>query len=183
MFAAEETKKVKTVKKITSVRLKNIALYYLKRFDTTKAALRQVLMKRVNEYAYYNPGYDKTEAIGWVENIISDFERYGYLDDKRFAENRCRDYIAAGKAKRYIIGKLKEKGVSEDIIEQCFAEQEYSAFDAALKLAKKKRIAGFRKDETERKEMRQKDMGVLVRAGFDYDTVAAVMDYRPEEDC
>ena len=31
-------------------------------------------MKRVNEYAYYNPGYDKTEAIGWVEDIISDFE-------------------------------------------------------------------------------------------------------------
>ena len=44
MFAAEETKKVKTVKKITPVRLKNIALYYLKRFDTTKAALRQVLL-------------------------------------------------------------------------------------------------------------------------------------------
>ena len=182
MFAAEEVKKVKTVKKITPVRLKNIALYYLKRYDTTKAALRQVLMKRVNEYAYYNPEYDKSDAVGWIEDIISDFERYGYLDDRRFAENRCRDYIAAGKAKRYIVGKLKEKGVNEDIIERCFAEQEYNAFDVALKLAKKKKIAAFRKNAGEWREMRQKDMAVLVRAGFDYDTVAAVVDYEPAEE-
>lgn len=182
MFAAEEVKKVKTVKKITPVRLRNIALYYLKRYDTTKAALRQVLMKRVNEYAYYNPECDKSEAVSWIEDIISDFERYGYLDDRRFAENRCRDYIAAGKAKRYIVGKLKEKGVSDDVIERCFAEQEYNAFDAALKLAKKKKIAAFRKEERERREMRQKDMAVLVRAGFDYDTVTAVVDYEPAEE-
>ncbi len=182
MFAAEEVKKVKTVKKITPVRLRNIALYYLKRYDTTKAALRQVLMKRVNEYAYYNPECDKSEAVSWIEDIISDFERYGYLDDMRFAENRCRDYIAAGKAKCYIVGKLKEKGVSDDVIERCFAEQEYNAFDAALKLAKKKKIAAFRKDEGERREMRQKDMAVLVRAGFDYDTVTAVVDYEPAEE-
>ncbi len=48
------------------------------------------------------------------------------------------------------------------------AEQEYNPEELALKLAKKKKIGPFLRDETARKEYRQKDLAVLVRAGFDY---------------
>ena len=48
---------------------------------------------------------------------------------------------------------------------------------AALKLAKKKHIGPFRKDEEARFENRQKDMGTLVRAGFSYDVVQRVVGY------
>ena len=44
----------KLPKKITPVRLKNIALYYLKRFETTQAGLRAVLKRRVDAYWYYD---------------------------------------------------------------------------------------------------------------------------------
>ena len=182
MSDGEENKKIKKPKKITPVRLKNIALYYLKRFDTTKYALRQVLLKRVKEYAFYNPDYDASSAYAWIDDILNDFERYGYVDDARFVENKCRDYLAQGKSQKYILMKLRQKGVSEEVIKRCLNEQEYSPFEAALLLARKKKIACFRKDETQRKEMRQKDMGTLVRAGFDYDTVVRVLDYEPEEE-
>lgn len=183
MFAEEEIKKKeKVVKKITPQRLKNIALYYLKRFETTASSLRQVLVKRINEYAYYNPGYDKSEAMGWVENIISDFERYGYVNDGRFAELKCRDYIAAGKPRRYIENKLREKGVSAEIIGKCFEEQEYDPLETALLFARKKRIGPFRQDEEQRRDMKQKDMGTLVRAGFDYDIVITVLDYEAADE-
>lgn len=49
--------------------------------------------------------------------------------------------------------------------------------EAALKLAKKKHIGPFRKDEEARFENRQKDMGTLVRAGFSYDVVQRVVGY------
>ena len=104
----DEVKKIqrRPAKKITKLRLKNIGLYYLERFESSVGNLRQVLMRRVNDYAYQNPGYDTSEALGWIEELLADFERYGYLNDNRFAELKIRDYLAAGKSARYIKGKL-----------------------------------------------------------------------------
>lgn len=174
----EETEKVavkRPLRKITKQRLKNIALYYLKRFESSVENLRKVLMRRVNDYAYSNPDFNKTEACEWIEEILSDFEQHQYINDNRYAEIKIRDYLSAGKAERYIRGKLKEKGIEESLVDSILAEQEYSPFENALRLAKKKRIGPYREGEELRKEFRQKDMGTLVRAGFDYDVVTEVL--------
>ncbi len=49
----DEVKKIqrRPAKKITKLRLKNIGLYYLERFESSVDNLRQVLMRRVNDYA------------------------------------------------------------------------------------------------------------------------------------
>lgn len=182
MFDEEDKpKKIKVLKKITKQRLKNIALYYLKRYESSVENLRQVLKRRVNDYAYQNKEFDKSEAYGWIEEIVSDFEGYGYVNDERFIEIRVRDYINAGKSTRYIRGKLREKGISEELAGSVLENQEYDEFETALKLARKKHIGPFRVDEEIRFENRQKDMGTLVRAGFNYDIVLQVLDYQPEE--
>lgn len=176
MFEDEDRpKKAKVLKKITKQRLKNIALYYLKRYETSVENLRQVLKKRVNDYVYRVPEFDKNEAYVWIDEIVSDFESYGYVNDERFAEMRVRGYIAAGKSQRYIQGKLREKGIDENLVDTMLDTQEYDAFEIALKLAQKKHIGPYRMEEL-RAEFRQKDMGTLVRAGFDYDTVQKIMD-------
>lgn len=170
-------KKVKVLRKITPQRLKNIALYYLKRFESSVANLRSVLQRRVNDYAYQNKEFDRGEAYQWIENILADFQRYGYLNDSRYAEIKIKDYMSAGKSVRYIKGKMREKGIDEEILSALLEDQEYDEFEAALKLAKKKHIGPFRKDEEARFENRQKDMGTLVRAGFSYDVVQRVVGY------
>lgn len=175
MFDEEEKPhKVKVLKKITKQRLKNITLYYLKRFETSAANMRWVLQKRVNDYAYQNKEFDRAEAYGWIEEIIKDFEGFGYINDARFAEMRIRDYISAGKSVRYIQGKLREKGIDSETVERLMDEQEYDEFETALKLAKKKRIGPFRGSEEMRREFRQKDMAVLARAGFSYDVAEKI---------
>ena len=68
----EQPRKPKALRKITKQRLKNIGLYYLKRFESSEDNLRQVLRRRVNDYAYYNPDFNKTEAYGWIEEVLSD---------------------------------------------------------------------------------------------------------------
>lgn len=167
-------------KKITPQRLKNIALYYLKRFDSSVENLRQVLRRRVKTYAKTNPEFDIHNANDWIEKILEDFVRIGYLDDYRFAEMKIRGYLAAGKPERYIVPKLKQKGISERTISEIMQNQEYDAFQMALKLAEKKKIGPYRTPET-RREFRQKDMGTLVRAGFDYDVVTDVLNYEISE--
>ena len=170
-------KKVKVLRKITPQRLKNIALYYLKRFESSVANLRSVLQRRVNDYAYQNKEFDRGEAYQWIEDILADFQRYGYLNARRYAEIKIKDYMSAGKSVRYIKGKMREKGIDEEILSALLEDQEYDEFEAALKLAKKKHIGPFRTDEEARFENRQKDMGMLVRAGFSYDVVQRVVGY------
>ena len=117
--------KRKMLKKITPQRLRNIALYYLKRFETSTKNLRDVLRSRVDKYAYQNKDFDKMEAYKWVDELVDDFVRLKYVDDKRFADIRVRGYLAAGKSPRYILGKLKEKGIFEATAEEILLELEY----------------------------------------------------------
>ena len=168
--------KIKAPKKITKQRLKNIALYYLERFESSVDNLRQVLRRRVNDYAFSNPDFDKSEALIWIEEILSDCERYGYISDTRFAELKIKDYLAAGKSARYIKLKLLQKGIEEALIENLLQEQEYDPEALALNLAKKKKIGPFRPSEEARREFRQKDLATLVRAGFDYDVAQRVLE-------
>lgn len=172
----------KPTKKITPQRLKNIGLYYLKRFESSVENLRAVLKKRVNAYARENPDFNKQEAFDWIEDILAEFERLHYLDDGRFTEIKVRSYLAAGKPARYIKNKLREKGIDESLIDAVFQEQEYNPLEMALTLAKRKKIGPFRADEEQRRLCRQKDMGTLIRAGFDYDVVCEVLGYQPEEE-
>ena len=170
----EESKKQRLPKKITQQRLKNIALYYLKRFDSSVENLRQVLQRRVYDYAYHNPEWSKDEAFNWIEEILADFQRYGYLDDERYAEIKIKNYVAAGKSARYIAGKLKQKGVVESVVQDLLEAQSYDAFATAMHFAQKKKIGPFRTVEN-REAFKQKDMAALLRAGFDYDTVLQVL--------
>ena len=62
----------KIPKKITQQRLKNIALYYLKRFETTEYKLRSVLKRRVDDYAYFDKDFDKNMAYCWIDELVRD---------------------------------------------------------------------------------------------------------------
>ncbi|MBR1601755.1 MAG: regulatory protein RecX [Alphaproteobacteria bacterium] len=172
--------KHKSQKKITPQRLKNIGLYYLKRFESSVENLRTVLYRRIEAYAHENPEWKKEEAYQWVENILSEFENLHYLDDSRYAEIKVRNYLNAGKPARYIVTKLKAKGISSEKIFDVLNEQQYNPFEMALKLAKRKKIGPYRLTEI-RRESKQKDMATLIRAGFDYDIVCEVLNYQPDD--
>ena len=171
----EQLKSKRPIKKITPQRLKNIGLYYLKRFESSVENLRLVLQKRVNQYAKTNPEFDKQEAYQWVENILEEFEKLHYLDDERFTEIKVRQYLSTGKPARYIQNKLREKGIANAQIDEMLDDFGYNPQEMALKLAKRKKIGPFRPDEESRKLNRQKDMASLIRAGFDYDVVSEIM--------
>lgn len=161
--------KKKILKKITKQRLKNIALYYLKRFESSVDNLRQVLKRRTNDYAYQNPEFNKDEAYAWIEELLADFQKLKYIDDNRYAELKIRSYLNAGKPVRYIKIKMQQKGINESIINNILSEQSFNPLEMALNLAKKKKIGPYRKSEEARKTNRQKDLATLVRAGFDFD--------------
>jgi len=180
-LSLNQSSRRKPQKKITPQRLKNIGLYYLKRFETSVENLRAVLRRRIDAYARENPEWNRYEAYQWAEDVLAEFERLHYLDDNRYAELKVRNYLNAGKPARYIQNKLRAKGIDVAQIESVLSEEEYDPLKMALKFAERKKIGPYRSAEN-RCEFRQKDMGTLVRAGFDYDVVCEVLNYELAEE-
>lgn len=172
---SEKTNK-RTPKVPTKARLNNIALYYLERFETSKDNLRNVLRRRIDKYAFFDKEYNKEQAYLWADEVVEECEKKKFVCDERFAEFKINSYLRAGKPKRYIEQKLKQKGIDEKIVSKIFDESEYDEFEVAFNFAKKKKIGPFRKDEKIRDEFYQKDLGTLVRAGFSFDIAKDVLD-------
>lgn len=174
MFNAKTKKS--TPKKPTKARLRNIALYYLERFETSEENLRTVLRRRIDKYAFFDKEYNPTEAYTWADEVVEECTKQNFVNDERFAGFKINSYLNAGKPRRYIEQKLKAKGIDEQTISHLFENVEYSEFETALNFAHKKKIGRFRPDEETRLANRQKDLGTLVRAGFDFDIAKRVLD-------
>ena len=68
MFTSK-TKKSKP-KIPTKARLRNIALYYLERFESSEDNLRAVLRRRIDKYAFFDKEYNPEQAYLWVDEIV-----------------------------------------------------------------------------------------------------------------
>lgn len=178
MFSEKTNKR--TPKIPTKTRLKNIALYYLERFETSKENLRSVLRRRIDKYAFFDKDYNKEQAYLWADEIVEECCNKNFVSDERFAEFKISAYLRTGKPKRYIEQKLKQKGIDNKTIEKVFDNTEYNEHEVALSFAKKKKIGIFRKDLDKRKEFYQKDLATLVRAGFSFDIAKDILDSSEE---
>lgn len=99
-----------------------------------------------------------------VEAVIKDMERYGYIDDLRFAE----EFIASRKMRGYglirVRYELQQSGVDEEIIERLIAEK----FDQDEDLARVEVLIGKRVPEGACLDQRslQREAAFLKRRGF-----------------
>lgn len=111
-----------------------------------------------------------------IEEVIADFRRVGELDDMKFAriwmESRMRMNPVGDVVLKY---ELREKGVSDPIIEATLAEKakEYDEYEVAFNMAKEK-FERFKKLDKRKAMKRIYDF--LVRRGFTYDNVRRVVE-------
>jgi len=178
------TEKERAVKPITQKRLQNIALYYLGRYESSAENLRRLLERRILR-AERKGAAVPPEARTWIDSIIKEMLRQGYVDDGRFARSLAEKYRKAGKSQNYIRQKLTLAGVASDVQDETLSENtddEDAELNAALLLVKKRKLGCFRREE-DRALFRKKDLAVLARAGFSYQTaVKALGDSERGED-
>ena len=155
------------MKKITPQRLKNMAIYYLQRYDAGSHKLRTVLIRKIKKAQMEIPV--PNEAFIWVEQVIEQMQNLGYVNDTRYAENMVRRLSQSGKSKTFIKNKLKMEGISEAMFETLFSDTD-DLTQARLYVRKKKLGRDF-----------QKDLAKLARAGFSYDIARQALN-QPESD-
>jgi regulatory protein len=139
-----------------------VALHYLRRYSATRRGLTQVLTRRVKNHARLKKVEIPADIATQISNVVERMVRAGYIDDQRLAESKSASLQRQGKSARVIRLKLRMKGVPAELIAgatQISPEQE---LEAAALLVRKKKLGVD-------PERRQKDLGVLLRAGFSYD--------------
>ncbi len=118
-----------------------------------------------------------------IEDVITTLERYGYLNDRVFAEEWILSRMRSKpRGKIALRQELARKGIDKAIIEnalsQAFNESDEKEKEMALDLARRK-IESYRGDDP--RAVRRKLRGFLLRRGFDFDTVRNVIEQVMEQ--
>ncbi|WP_252181240.1 regulatory protein RecX [Azospirillum sp. B4] len=170
-------------KRVSAAYLERAALHYLERFAASTAALRRVLMRKVEMSAAAH-GTDREQGAEWVESLITRYQRSGLLNDRVYAEGKAASLHRRGGSTRTIRQKLAAKGVGPELVDAALGELARDLGDdgegaadlrAAHAYARRRRLGPFRPEE-ERAGKRDKDLATLARAGFDFETAARVID-------
>jgi len=115
----------------------------------------------------------KLESTGFVQQdiapLLDEFETRNWLSDRRFAESYVADHRArAGSVK--LAYDLRQRGVSDAIIETVLSENHDSELERAREVWKKK----FGSSPTDRAE-KARQMRFLQSRGFGADTIRRVI--------
>jgi regulatory protein len=169
--------KRKQPRKVSPRYLENAALHYLKRYTATVSQLKKVLVRKVDTSLRFHGG-ERTEALGWVDELVARLVRNGLVNDQAYAETKAHSLRASGRSARVITQKLKLKGVAKEVVAQKVAEasMEVSEDAAALIWARKKRLGPFRRDLKTRPDNRQRDLAAMARAGFSFAMAKKIID-------
>ncbi|MFZ5440145.1 MAG: regulatory protein RecX [Myxococcota bacterium] len=149
------------MRRISEQSLSNAALHYLRRYSASRKGLASVLERKVKRHVREKGG-DLEAARPLIAQVVERMVRAGYVDDARLAESKSASLHRQGKSVRVIRLKLKQKGLEPEVIAQSTVTTPERELEAASTLVRKKRLG---KDP----ERRQRDLGVLLRAGFGYD--------------
>ena len=148
------------------------ALWYLQRYASSSNNLRQYLRRKTKD-THLNFGSHEI-----IEKIIKSFEKQNILNDRIFSESKIRSYLNKGWAFKKIKFKLLELGISKDIADESIDNFEDTNHNleliSAIKLAKKRSIGPYRKSELTDK-LKNKEYGILSRAGFSYSLCKKVL--------
>ena len=162
-------------RRISKEALEASAVAYLARFATSAVNLKRVLARKVLRSARHY-GDDPAPLMAEADAIVARFVTKGVIDDVLYAGAQLRALRRRGGSSRAIRGRLAAKGLNGETIEAALTDREPGAADlrAAIILARRRRLGPFR--AVARAENRQRDLAVLGRAGFEYQTAVRVID-------
>ena len=150
---------------------------YLEKYSPSKQQLRTYLLKKFFRSSNFYVG--KNELLNLIDLVISDLEINKFISDKFYSESKTKQFLKRGYSINKIRNYLINKGINEkyirDSISKMNIEETDQDFFSAIKTCKKKRI-GPNREENNRILFYKKDMSILARSGFNYETSKKVLD-------
>ncbi len=128
----------------------DLAVSYLEKYNVSEKGLKDYLKRK---------GFDGRVVL----QALAKMREYGFVDDEKFAKNYF-ESMSSNKGKHAIASKLKEKGISSEIIDELLDEiDEDDELEKATNLANK-----FVKNRQNDTKCKQKCIAHLIYKGYDY---------------
>jgi regulatory protein len=167
---------------VTVEEMRNFALAYVEKYAPSKQQLKTYLLKKYLKFS--NPNIKKQDVTNLIDIVLLDLEKSRFINDKFYSESKAKSMIQRGSSINKIRNYLFTKGINDEFIketlEKIHDENSDQDFFSAIKLCKKKRIGPARTIDN-RPLFYKKDISLLARNGFNFETSKKVMDIEEED--
>ena len=162
--------------------MRNFAFSYLEKYSPSKQQLKTYLLKKYLKASALN--VKKQDITDLIDTVLSDLEKTKFISDKFYSESKAKSLLQRGrssnKSRNYLISKgINDKYIKETIL-KINENNEDQDFFSAIKICKKKRI-GPSRNEDNRSLFYKKDISLLARNGFNFETSKRVMDLKKND--
>ena len=162
--------------------MRNFAFSYVEKYAPSKQQLKTYLLKKYLKTKATN--IKKQDINNLIDIVLSDLEKNKFINDKFYSESKANSMIQRGnsinKIRNYLIGKGINNEFIKETVNKIRDNNSDQDFFSAIKICKKKRI-GPARTEDNRTLFYKKDISLLARNGFDFDTSKKVMDISKED--
>ena len=162
--------------------MRNFSFIYIEKYAPSKQQLKTYLLKKYMKFKISN--INKSNITDLINVVVEDLEKNKFINDKFYSNSKAKSLIQRGSSINKIRSYLLSKGVKDIYIKETLDkikdDNEDQDFFSAIKVCKKKRIGPARNDNN-RPLFYKKDIGILARSGFDFETSKKVMDLEKDE--
>ena len=167
---------------VTIEEMRNFAFSYVEKYAPSKQQLKTYLLKKYLKASI--PNIKRQDITNLIDIVLSDLEKNKFINDKFYSDSKAKSMIQRGnsinKIRNYLIGKgIKDEFIKETV-SKIHDENSDQDFFSAIKICKKKRIGPARTNDN-RPLFYKKDISLLARNGFDFETSKKVMDIEKDD--
>ena len=167
---------------VTVDEMRNFALAYVEKYAPSKQQLRTYLLKKYLKLSV--PNVKKQDVTNLIDIVLSDLEKNKFINDKFYSESKAKSMVQRGnslnKIRNYLMGKGINQEFIKDTVNKIREDNSDQDFFSAIKICKKKRIGPARIDDN-RPLFYKKDISLLARNGFDFETSKKVMELKKDD--
>ena len=167
---------------VTVDEMRNFAFVYVEKYAPSKQQLKTYLLKKYMKLSASDTR--KKDVNKLIDIVLSDLEKNKFINDQFYSESKAKSMVQRGhslnKIRNYLMGKGINQEFIKDTVNKIKDNNNDQDFFSAIKICKKKRI-GPARTEDNRTLFYKKDISLLARNGFDFETSKKVMDIDKEE--
>ena len=162
--------------------MRNFAFVYIEKYDPSKQQLRTYLLKKYLKSRITN--VIKKNITDLIDVVLADLEETKFINDKFYSSSKAKSLIQRGSSINKIRSYLMSKGINDKFVKETLDKikenNDDQDFFSCIKICKKRRI-GPARDENNRPLFYKKDISVLARYGFDFETSKKIMNLDKDE--
>ena len=162
--------------------IRSSAYSYIEKYSPSKQQLKTYLLKKLIKKEQKK--LIKKEIFNLIDSVIATLVDQKFLSDRYYSDAKSKAFYRKGYSLNKIRYNLIKKGIDQKYIKNSISKIKENESDpdffSAIKVCKRRRI-GPNREESNRSLFYKKDISILARSGFSYETSKKVLEIPKEE--